>query len=144
MFFFALNFLLIVVFSFGQLNHLFTFWGIQTDLALVSVVVFSLFEKDWLRRCSLILLAILILGFEPVFGFNTVFITAVFFLSVFLLDILKWEPAFNTILTILIATILMNAGAFHVEAVVTEALFNLLFAVPLALFMSLAFPRFKN
>ncbi len=144
MFFFALNFFLVAVFSFGQLNYLFVFQGTQINLALVAILVFSLFEKDWLRRSALILLAALVLSFEPVLGLDTVLVVAILFLSVFLLDILKWEPALNIVLTVFIATVLTNAGNFNVGAILTETILSLLFAIPLALLMNLVFSRFKN
>ena len=144
MFFFALNLFLVAILSFGQLNHFLAFWGIQTDLALVSIVVFSLFEKDWLRRVSLILLATLILSFEPSFGFNTFVIFVIFSISVFLLDALRWEPTFNTASTILISTALINVSALHAGAIAIEVMLNLLFAALLALFMNLVVSKLKN
>jgi hypothetical protein len=141
---FALNLFFVAVLSFGQLNHLLTFWGIQTDLVLVSIIIFSLFEKDWLRRSALILLAVIILSFEPAFSLNTLVTIIVFFMSIFLLDVLRWEPFFNTILTIIISTTLINASALRAETIAIETALNLLFAVILALCMNIFVSRSKN
>lgn len=141
--FFILNLLLVIGFALSQLNHFFVFRGVQPNLALVAILVFALSEKDWLRRSIVILSAVLTLIFEPSLGPDTLITAAVFFLAVFLLDMLKWQPAVNFILAVLIATALINLDTFRLTAVLGETALDLLWAGPLVLLMRFLFVRFK-
>ena len=144
---FILSFLTITALSLGQFNQVFTINGIQPNLALVFLIVYAFFEKDWLRRSALVLLAVFILNFEPVINFQTLFLILVFFISVAMVDYFRWQPPLNAVLVSILATLLINLDPFNFWVMIAELKYNLAALAVFSLFvvfMNSRFPMRQN
>ncbi|MBU2101648.1 hypothetical protein KKH05_02945 [Patescibacteria group bacterium] len=124
---FIFSLLIVSLLSLGQLNHFLEIGGIQPDFGLVFLVTYAFFEKDWLRRSALILLTIFLLNFEPIFNLETLFIITILFVSVALVDYIKWQPVLSGTSIVFIGTVFMNLYTFQPKVVLLETIYNFIY-----------------
>lgn len=141
---FALSIFLVPLLGFGQLNRVFSIGGVQANLCLVFIITYAFFDKDWLRRSALILLAFITLSFEPLMNFQALFVLLVFFMSTALVDYIKWQPFLNGIFVIILATFLISLESFYFGTLIPEIVFNLSAGVLLALLLGFVNSRIKH
>ncbi len=129
MFRFIISIVLIAFASFTQLTSYAFVGSLKPNFALVLLFIFSLIYKDWLRRAILIFLAALLLKFGPGVEVQNVLFIIGALLGIFVIDKIPSIKFVNLILAVIVGTLTVNIINFEVGAVLTEALYNLIFAL---------------
>ena len=107
---FIVSSFLVLIASLFQTTSLFLIGGVKPNLALVFIVAISNFEKSWIRRVILVLLAALILTFAPFATWiDIIFISAILF-AVALLDYLPWQRIVNGVVVVSVLQRRMSLG----------------------------------
>ncbi len=123
---FIVSSFLVLIASLFQTTSLFLIGGVKPNLALVFIVAISNFEKSWIRRVILVLLAALILTFAPFATWiDIIFISATLF-AVALLDYLPWQRIVNGIVVVSAATIILNLPGLNFGIIALELIMNII------------------
>jgi hypothetical protein len=127
---FIVNFLIIVFGALIQITNVAFISTLKPNIVLACLVAISVFQKDWIGRSILILMAEIILTFQPTFGWMDLVLISTFALTMALVDFLPWKKIINIILAVIFGTTILNITLhFSFMLFLKEAIMNTILAI---------------
>lgn len=134
MFRFIANSAILSLASLLQLTPFLMLSGMKPNLALVLIIIFSVFEADWVYRAFWILLPALLLKSAPGIDTGTLVFMASAVIACLFMDHLPWRKEINAAGALMLGTVIGAMPAFSFERVFIELLYN--FSVGIIVFVT--------
>lgn len=116
-------------------------FGAKPNFALIVLVILAGYHKDWIARGILVLVAALILTFEPVISWTDAAFAVSAFFSMALVDYLPWREVLNAAVAVLLGTLVIHLASFNIQLFLAELGINALITLILFWLIQLVYEK---
>ena len=127
--------------AFLQTTNFFLIGLVKPNLVFALLVVLAHAYKDWTSRIFLILMPALILKFSPALAWIDIIFIATAFLIIALVDYLPWRRLINSVVSVIIGTVIIGIPSFAFGLIIKEVGINIMLVIIFFLLMEWTYAK---